>query len=486
MKVIPIRRAAATAVLALAALLPALAGSAPAPAPKSAAKPAAPAKSPAAAKKAPAGALPDTVLARVTPADGKGKPRDITRRQMMTTAARAGQRLESITPKERREFLDVLVDQVVLVARVQQEPRNWEHRDSLEYTTLRDRLVLRAALDSAMVEVNAERLAKGDTLLPPQEVGVILRDRTVAKLAPTWNEPALVKAVSVFDTLPRPTSGMSMVEQMRVAGLKPTVSEEEGRMVLAQSGAGAYTLGDLVRDFGKLNPIYRPRVSTVENVKEMVSNVLFENVLRKAAEDRGLERRPDVARQLSDRAEYLDVSRFVAREVYARIPMDSVTLKRYFTENQSDFDVDERAHVVRMVFPDRAEADAMVKRLQTPNEAESLAAQSARAGVPYSTVVAREGDTLLFARMKHGGVGTVLGPDSTRQGWRTLRVMQLEPRRPRTYAQAEGMVKERWYGVEGERIMRALLDDLRKHAVVVVNEHALAKPLPAAGAGGAK
>jgi hypothetical protein len=479
MKVIPIRRAAATAVLALAALLPTLAGSAPAPASKPAAKPTAPAKHP-------AGALPDTVLARVTPASGQGKHRDITRRQMMTTAARAGQRLESITPKERREFLDVLVDQAVLVARVQQEPRSWEHRDSTEWITLRDRLLLRAALDSALAAVNAERLAKGDTVLPPQEAGVILRDRTIDKLAPTWNEPALKKAVSVFDTLPKPTAEMSMVEQMRVAGIKPTVSEEEGRLVLAESSLGTYTLGELVNYFGRLNPIYRPRVSTVDNVKEMVANLLFENVLRKAAADRGLERRPDIAHQLAERAEYLDVSRFVAREVYAKIPMDSVTLKRYFTEHRSDFDIDERAHVVRMLFPGRAEAEAMVKRLQVPNEAESLAAQSARAGVPYTSVLSRDTDTLLFGRLKRGGVGTVVGPDSTRQGWRAMKVMKLEPRRPRTYEQAEAMVRERWYGLEGERIMRALLDGLRKKAVVVVNEPALAKPLASANAGSAK
>lgn len=467
MMVVQIRRAAATAVLALAALLPALAGSAPAPAAKPAAKPAT-------AAKPPAGALPDSVLARVSPASGKGKHRDITQRQMTLTAARSGQRLDTITPKERREFLDVLVDQTVLVARVGQEPRRWDHRDSTEYNVLRDRLLLRGALDSAMTALNAERLAKGDTLLPPQELGVVLRDRAVVNLAPTWNEPALKKAVSVFDTLPKPSGEMSMVEQMRVAGLKPTVSEEEGRLVLATSSVGTYTLGELVRDFGRLNPIYRPRVTTVENVKEMVANVLFENVLRRAAEARDLEHRPDIARQLAERAEYLDVSRFVSREVYANIAMDSVTLKRYFTEHQSDFDIDERAHIVRMVFPDRAEAEAMVNRLAIPNEAESLAAQSARAGVPYATVLSHDSDTLLFGRLKRGGVGAVIGPDSTRQGWRALRVMKFEPRRARTYEQAETMVRERWYGVEGERLMRELLDGLRKNVVVHVNEKAMA------------
>lgn len=475
MKVHVIRRAAAPAVLALLALLPALAGTAPAPAAKPAAKPAT-------AGSRLAAALPDTVLARVFTGTGTRESRDVTRGQLVAAAARGGRRPETLTPKERREFLDVLVDQAVLVARVQKEPRLWNHRDSADWNSLRDRLVLRAALDSAMVEVNFERAARGDSLLPPQAVGVYLRDRELERLGPTWNAEGLAKAVSVFDTLPRPDSRMSMLEQMRVAGVNPVVGEADGALKLADTPAGPYTLGELVGDFGRLNPMYRPRVASVENVKELVANVLFERALRAAAAARGLERRPDIARPLAERAEYLDVSGFVAREVYAKIALDSLTLRRHFAAHRSDFDFDERAQVVRMVFPDRAEAEAMVQRLTVPNEAESLAARSSRAGVPYATTLDRASDTLLFARMKRGGAGAVLGPDSTRQGWRALRVMQFEPKRPRTFEQAEPMVKQNWYEREGERLMRDLLDGLRRRAVVVLNEPALAKPLPASPA----
>lgn len=471
MKVHVIRRPARAVLLALLACLPALAGSAPAPATKAPAKPAASGSRLAAV-------LPDTVLARVFTGTGAKESRDITRGQLVTAAARAGRRVESLTPKDRREFLDVLVDQSVLVARVRREPRKWQHRDSSDWNLLRDRLVLRAALDSAMVEVNFERIARGDSLLPPQQVGVLLRDREIERLAPKWNDEALKKAVSVFDTLPRPDAKMSMLEQMRVAGVNPTVGEADAALKLAESEVGTYTLGELVRDFSRLNPMYRPRVASAEDVKALVANVLFEHSLRQAAVARGLERRPDIARQLAERAEYLDVSSYVAREVYAKIAMDSLTLRRHFESRRADFDFDERAQVVRMVFPDRAEAEAMVRRLTIPNEAESLAAQSSRAGVPYATTVSHDSDTLLFGRIKRGGAGTVLGPDSTRQGWRAMRVMQIEPKRPRTFEQAEGMVKERWYEREGERLMRDLLDGLRKRAVVVVNERALAKPIP--------
>lgn len=467
-----IRRAAAPAAVALLALLPALAGTAPVPAAR-------PKAGPAPSGSRLAAALPDTVLARVFIGTGTKDSRDISRGQVMAAAARSGRRLDSLTPQDRREFLDVLVDQAVLVARVQKEPRRWERRDSSDWELLRDRLVLRAALDSAMVEVNFERAARGDTLLPPQQVGVILRDRELERLAPKWNDEALAVAVAAFDTLPRPDGRMSMLEQMRIAGVNPVVSPADGARTLAESPLGAYTLGEMVRDFSRLNPMYRPRVASAQNVKDLVGNALFEQSLRKAAVERGLERRPDIARQLAERAEYLDVSRFVAREVYAKIAMDTLTLRRHFEARRSDFDFDERAQVVRMVFPDRAEAEAMVQRLTVPGEAESLAVRSSRAGVPYATTLARDSDTLLFARMKRGGAGTVLGPDSTRQGWRALRVMQLEPRRPRTFEMAEPMVRERWYEREGERLMRELLDGLRRRAVVKVNEPALAKPFPA-------
>lgn len=490
MKSLEIRRAAPAALLALAVLLPGPAGAATAPAPKPSAaparRPATPPAKPAATGSRLAAALPDTTIARVFIGAGAGQFRDISRRQLIVAATRAGRRLDSLTPKDRREFLDVLVDQAVLVARVRREPRHWEKRDSSDYQQLRDRLVLRAALDSAMIAVNFERAARGDSILQPQELGVLLRDQAVAKLAPVWNEAGLKKAVAVFDTLPRPDSRMSMLEQMRVAGANPTVGEADGALELARTEFGPYTLGEMVRDFGRLNPMYRPRVESVENVKDVIGNTLFEHVLRKAAADQGLERKPRIANALAERAEYLDVARFVAREVYAKIAMDSLTLRRQFEAHRSDFDFDERARVVNMISPDRAAAEAMARRLTVPGEAESLAAQSARAGTPYTTTLNHDSDTTLFGRIKRGGVGAVIGPDSTSQGWRTMRVMELEPRRPRTYEQAEGMMKQRWYDREGERLMRELLDGLRRHALVTVNERALAKPLAAAQGGGTR
>lgn len=467
-----VRRTLAATTLA-ALLAPSVpASAAPAPAAKPAARPAG-------STSRLNAALPDSVLARVFTGTGKDQVHLVTQRQLMGAAARAGKLVDQLTPQDRREFLDVLIDQAVLVAKVKQEPRAWDHRDSTDWNVLRDRLVLRTALDSALVSANFERAARGESLLSRQDLGMLLRDETVAKLAPKWNEDAVRKAVSVFDTLPRPDGRMPMLEQMRVAGIKPTVSETDGALQLVESSAGGYTLGEMVRDYSRLNPLYRPRIDGPEQVKDMVANVLFENVLRRNGLAQGLDRRPDVAGPLAERAEYLDVARYVGREVYGKIAMDSLTLRRHYDKTRSDYDWDERARIVSLALPTREEAERMLARLTVPNEAESLVAQSSRAGSSYSTMVTRMSDTLLFARMKRGGVGAVLGPDSTAQGWRVLRVMGLEPRRPRSFADAEPLVRQHWSDTEGERLMRALLDSLRQRAVVVVNERALAKPLPA-------
>jgi hypothetical protein len=169
----------------------------------------------------------------------------------------------------------------------------------------------------------------------------------------------------------------------------------------------------------------------------------------------------------------------VGREVYAKIAQDSVTLQRHYKATRSNYDWDERASILSLVMGTRGEADSVRRVLMNAAEAESLLARSTRAGASFRTTISRMSDTTLFARLKKGGVGTVLGPDSTSQGWRTMRALGFEPRRPRTYAEAEEMVKQDWYNVEGERLMRALLDGLRKRALVVVNEKAMRAPLPA-------
>ena len=229
-----------------------------------------------------------------------------------------------------------------------------------------------------------------------------------------------------------------------------------------------------------MNPIYRPRVSTPDQVRDLVRNALYERELRRSAETRGVPQSADVVTAMSERAEYTNVQHFVAREVYAGLPMDSLTLRRHYLAKLAEWDLPERASVVRVTLEDRAAAEAMLRRFTIPGEAESLATRASRGGVSYDAIVTAEQDSALFAIARRKGAGGVAGPDSVADGWRVVKVLTLQPRRHRTMEEALPYVQKDWYGIEGERRMRALLDGLRRHSRIVLNERWLARPARAA------
>lgn len=421
--------------------------------------------------------LPDTVVARV---DGRV---DITVRELADGVARLARttRPDTVDPARRREMLGVLVDKAVISRRALRETWVWTREESASYHALRDRLTLDAALDSAARRVNAARVARGDTALAGEALGIESRESNVLVLEPQFDRALLARIAVSFDTLPRPRSTMPLQKQIEVAGAVPEVAEADLDRVLAHTRRGPYTVRELIESWRRLNPIYRPRVSTADQVADLVKNGLFERELRRVVREQRLEERPDIARALEQQREFYAVSHFVQREVYDRIPTDSVTLRRHYQREIDSWDLPPRSTVLRMYLPDSAGAIAMAARLRDRAEAESLAAKAGRAGISYLTEVSPYGDSLVYVRASRGGVGAVLGPEWTPEGWLVQRVMTLDDRRHRTFREAHTFVQRDWVEKEGERRMRALLDRLRASTRVAVNERALGDSLAAPG-----
>ncbi|HEV2105372.1 MAG TPA: peptidyl-prolyl cis-trans isomerase, partial [Candidatus Eisenbacteria bacterium] len=376
-----------------------------------------------------------------------------------------------LTPQDQRRFLDLLIGQRLLAARARREPRAWTADDSAQYGALRDRLVLNAALDSSLRAEADRRRARGEPAPGPDTLGILARDSTVAALAPEWDAPLLAKLAAAFDSLPRPAKGAGVMEQLRLAGALPVIAPADTAAALARTRAGPLLVSDLMAAWRRLNPIYRPRIATAAQVRDLAANVLYERELRRAAAAEGLARRPDIAAQLDEQAEYLDVRHFVAREVYARIPLDSLTLLRHYRARLSAWDLPEHATLFSLTLETRAVAESMLSRLTGPGAAESLQAHGGGVVTPRVTAAR---DSARLARARAAGAGAVLGPDSLADGWRVARVMAVEPRRHRTFAEARTLVMQDWYGAEGERRMQALLDDLHRRARIERNERALA------------
>ena len=423
----------------------------------------------AAAARAPGRPLPDTVLALI----GERRTVGINafRRGWAQVAPPA--RPDSLTPEGAQRFLDLLIDKEALAQRALEERWVWSPGESAQVASLRDRMMMRVALDSALAGAVRDYSAQGEPPPDPEALGVALRESTVARLAATYDEALLARLARAFAVIPQPSADSSIAARMRAVGPRPTIEPADVARAVASSSVGAYGVAELLDAWDKLSPLFRPRVASAEQVRDLVKNGLYQRALRLEAERRRLDRHPRVVDAMERQREYLAVQHLVARDVYAGIPVDSLTLLRYYRRDPEAWSVPARLRVVSLLLASRGEAMRMAVQLRDPAAAESLVALGLRQGVDYRAEIAARGDSALFAAGLRAGTGAVLGPDSVGGGWQVVQVGALLPARPRAFEEAREEVASAWSGVEGSRRLAALLARLRKHARVTVNRPAL-------------
>jgi hypothetical protein len=462
-----LRAAFVVAVLGLPA---APAGAAPAPAPTphpAAASPKSTQKTAAATPAKPAHPLPDSVLMRIDDRE------DVTRRRFARAVRLLGGDPDSLTPAARDQFLDLVLEQRVLAAHAVKAGLPWTTVDSARFRSERDNTLLRAALSDRFTVIEARRHAAGQPDLDEEAMGTAARESLMIELKPVYDESVLRLVGSAFAELPKPDTKTPASEQVKVLGRMPVISPADTAKVLARSPLGEYRVSDLLQDYRRLTVIYRPRIVDADGVRAMVQNGLFERMLRQEAAAPALAKRPEVAAVLADRVEFHCVNSYLQQTIMAKIPSDSLTLKRYFKAHKSDFDQPARTVLVAIMLGDSVTADSMARLFALPGNAESLAFQAQRAGANYTQVVTPASDSALYARTRAIGAGGVGGPDAVGGSYRVFKVLSVEPLKPQEFAAVRERVEQTWYELESERRVRALLDQLKAAASVQRNETAL-------------
>ena len=415
--------------------------------------------------------LPDSILAAI---DGT---RSVTAVDFLRGWAQLSPpaRPDSLTPESARRFLDLLIDKELLAARASGETWAWSSIESSQVANLRDRTMMRVALDSTLQTFARARAARGESALDAEALGVVARESTVTRIQATYDETLLAGLSRSWAALPRASADSSIWARLRVMGQMPVIDPADSGRVVGWSEAGTARVADLLDAWKKLNPLFRPRVETVEQTRDLVENVLFERVLRRSAVQGRTDRHPAVLQAVARQEEYLASQYYVTREVYQTIPTDEATLRRYYQRDPAVWTVPARLQVVRMVLPERAAAARMAVRLRDPAEAETLVVRGLRQRVNYGAEIGAASDAALFAAGMRSGTGTVLGPDSVSGGWQVARINTVIPAQGRSYEQAFDLVLRSWSDEEGERRMLALLASIRRRARVVVNPAALTR-----------
>ena len=413
--------------------------------------------------------LPDSVLATI---DGE---RTITlgdfRRGWGAVAPPA--RPDTLTPQAARQFLDLLIDKELLAARATQETWEWTAVESAQVAGLKDRTMMRVALDSALAVGAKARAARGDSALDFEALGVAVRESTVAKLEVRYDDVLLERLARSWKALPRPSSDSTIWSRLKTMGQMPEIVPADSGRVVAWSKAGPVRVSELLDAWGKLNPMFRPRVESADQVRDLVKNSLFERVLRREAVQGHYDRHPTVLRAVKRQEEYLATQYYVTREVFTTIPTDDATLKREYDRNPAAWAIPTRLSVVRFMMPEKNAASRMAVRLRDPAEADSLVARGQRQHVHDTAEISAQTDSAIFARGMKSGTGTVLGPDSVSGGFEVTRIQAVLPGESRSFEEVKDLLLKSWSDEEGERRMTALLATLRKRSKIVVNKAAV-------------
>ena len=382
-------------------------------------------------------------------------------------------RPDTLTPQAARQFLDLLIDKELLAARASEETWEWSAVESAQVAGLKDRTMMRVALDSAMAAGASARAARGDSALGPEALGVAVRESTVAGLEVRYDEVLLERLARSWKALPRPSTDSTIWSRLRSMGQMPEIVPADSGRVVAWSKAGPVRVTELLDAWAKLNPLFRPRVETSDQVRDLVKNALFERLLRREAVQGHYDRHPTVVRAVRRQEEYLATQYYVTREVFTTIPTDDATLRRYYDKDPATWAIPTRLRVVRFMMPERNAASRMAVRLRDPAEADSLVARGLRQRVNYTAEITAQTDSAVFHRGMKSGTGTVLGPDSVRGGWEVTRIQAVMPGQGRPFEEVKDLVAKAWGDEEGERRMTALLATLRKRSKIVVNRAAV-------------
>lgn len=419
-------------------------------------------------------ALPDSVLASV----GTSRMISVSAFRDAWSRTKGSAPLDSLTPEEARRFLGLLADRELLAERASGETWTWTPAEDASFRAVRDRLMISAALDSALEEAR-RRLGKsaGDTASSLERLGIMLRDSTVARMGVRLDERLLERLARAWSAISRPVPGSSVSEQLGALSALPAIDPADTQRMLATLGDGVYRVNDLLDSWRRLSIAYRPRIGTASQLRDLVWNGLFERALRRKAETRRLDLRPDIAEALGRAREEIAIAHLVEREVYRKIARDSVAVLRFYQRHRDAWELPLRVRVIRLVLPDRATAERMATRLSDPAAAESLAAQARRRGVDYVTEWSPGSDSVHFAAAMRAGAGRVLGPVPEGGDWLVARVSEILPGRVLRFDEIRHRVEAQWMEAEAERLTRALCDRLGRGTRVIVNERALAAML---------
>ena len=251
----------------------------------------------------------------------------------------------------------------------------------------------------------------------------------------------------------------------------PVFTAADTGRILARTKRGELSLVAYLRYWGRVPPYARPEIRERPVLEATIDRVLLESELVDIGRTRGLDQSPKILRELERMKEGFALDHYYAQIIDAKVPLDEARLAAYFASRPGHYD-DPAALESRIILVERKElADSLMALLRSGASFADLArthsneGQSAAQGGKTGFVLRGGNKNVgLEDAMFATPVGQLGGPERTPEGFVIWKVEGYRPGKKRTLDEAREWVVRDYRTIEGEKILAAHLEELRRKA----------------------
>ena len=261
----------------------------------------------------------------------------------------------------------------------------------------------------------------------------------------------------------------------------PEFQPQDTSRVLARHRYGVMTLGRFLHMYSDIQPLTRPNVNYPEALKNQVDAFLLEPYMAQVARDRGLDKRPEVVKDIEKMREQIMVEHLFADSVQSRVAIAPEARKKYYRDHANDFTTYNQVRFAALWADSKEKADQYAARLKSGEKAEDILHADSLLGVNRGSIQVRSQNDhgpyqkLLMEELRPGQV-TVEGPDK-KGDYAILQSIEYIPGHLLSYDEASGYIDESLQNIESERMLKAFVERHRSkfpittHPDVVMRIH---------------
>jgi peptidyl-prolyl cis-trans isomerase C len=270
--------------------------------------------------------------------------------------------------------------------------------------------------------------------------------------------------------------------------------------VVARAGDAVITVADVQKRIDKQPPFVRARYADPAKRRELVDELVQQELLAAEAARHGYGEDPAVQRAVKQQM----ISRMVQSDFESKLKVEDVPdadVQKYYDEHAAEFHQKDAVGVRAIVVKNKAKADRAYAEAQgLPKGPASLeqkeeqfqelvekdsdvrdtkAAADLLSFSEDSTVVPRP---IVEAAFKLRSVGEVAPPIKTDQGWAVILLTQKRPGISRPLPEVKRQIQQRLFRELHAKALNAFVEDAKKKSHITITEANLSKVVVEAGA----